>query len=106
MSLSFDPEEAIAALSKSDKRLAKVIKAYGPFSMRPEKLPNVFQGLMKAIVYQQLSGKAAATILSRVLAIHPPGRTMRPEQLLATPDESLRAAGLSRNKLLALKDLA
>jgi 3-methyladenine DNA glycosylase/8-oxoguanine DNA glycosylase len=95
--LSFDPQHAVTALSKSDKRLAKIIRQYGPCTLAPEKLTNVFHALMKAIVYQQLSGKAASTIFSRVLAIHPEGRKTRPEQIVATPDETLRAAGLSLN---------
>ena len=60
---------------------------------------------MRAIVYQQLSGKAASTILRRVLDLYG-GRPPTPEALLATPDEPLRAAGLSRQKLGYLRDLA
>ena len=106
MSLTYDPDEAVAALSKADKKLAKVIRQAGPFTLRPEKLHSVFHALLRAIVYQQLSGKAAGTILSRVLAIYPKGHRATPEEILATPDEQLRAAGLSRNKLLAIKDLS
>jgi DNA-3-methyladenine glycosylase II len=60
---------------------------------------------MRAIVYQQLSGKAAATILSRVHGLYK-GRAPTPLQLLETPDEALRAAGLSSQKLGYLRDLA
>src|SRR6266404_9056003 len=56
--------------------------------------------------YQHLSGKAAATIFGRVRALFPKRKKLDPEQLLATPDETLRAAGLSRAKTAALKDLA
>jgi 3-methyladenine DNA glycosylase/8-oxoguanine DNA glycosylase len=104
--LTFDPDIAIAALSKADKRLAKIIRQAGPFAMRPERLQSVFHALFKAIVYQQLSGKAAGTIFGRVLALYPSGAKVTPEELLATDDEKLRGAGLSRNKLLAVKDLA
>jgi 3-methyladenine DNA glycosylase/8-oxoguanine DNA glycosylase len=106
MSLCFDPDAAIESLSKADKRLAKVIHRAGPFTMRPEKLHSVFHALLRAIVYQQLSGKAAATILSRVMANYPEGHKAKPEQIIATPDETLRGCGLSRNKLLSVKDLA
>jgi DNA-3-methyladenine glycosylase II len=106
MSLTYDPDVAIAALRKADKRLAKVIDRAGPFTMRPQRLHSVFHALMRAIVYQQLSGKAAATILGRVLALNASGEKLTPQELLDTPDEALRAAGLSRNKLLAVKDLA
>ena len=68
---------------------------------------TVFESLTSAIVYQQLHGKAAATILGRVKTVcHPRGEFPTPAQLLAASDEALRGAGLSRSKLLALKDLA
>jgi len=65
-----------------------------------------FHTLMRSITYQQLSGKAAATILARVEALFPAERGATPELMLELPDAALRGAGLSRNKLLALKDLA
>ena len=65
-----------------------------------------FHSLMRAITYQQLSGKAAATIHGRVVALFPEGSGPHPELLLELPETALRGAGLSRNKLLALKDLA
>jgi len=71
-----------------------------PISIRP------FDALAESIAYQQLSGKAAAKIFSRVRALYPKRKWLDPETLLATPDETLRAAGLSRAKIAALKDLA
>lgn len=106
MSLGYDPAEAVAALSKADKKLARVIRQAGEFTMRPERMQSVFHAILKAIVYQQLSGKAAATILGRVLALNEAGERVTPDEILATSDEALRGAGLSRNKLLAIKDLA
>ena len=64
-----------------------------------------FDALIRAIVYQQLSGKAASTILERVLALYG-GRYPSAEELSATPEEQLRGAGLSRQKLSYLRDLA
>lgn len=104
--LNFDPEEAAAALCKADKKLARIIRRAGPFTMRPEKMHSPFQALLRAIVYQQLSGKAAATIFSRVEALYPKRNSLRPEDLLDSADEALRGAGLSRAKVLAVKDLA
>jgi DNA-3-methyladenine glycosylase II len=75
-------------------------KIVPPVSVRP------FDALAESIAYQQLSGKAAATIFGRVRALYPKRKWLDPEQLLATPDETLRAAGLSRAKTAALKDLA
>jgi 3-methyladenine DNA glycosylase/8-oxoguanine DNA glycosylase len=106
MDLSYDPEEAVAWLRRRDRALARVINEAGPFTHRPEKMQNPFQSLLRAIVYQQLSGKAAATILQRVVDLYPAGARFKPEAILATPDARLRGAGMSRGKVLAVKDLA
>jgi 3-methyladenine DNA glycosylase/8-oxoguanine DNA glycosylase len=106
MKLPFDPEEAVAHLRTADERLAGVIDAAGPFTMRPQRLQSPFDALMRAIVYQQLSGKAAATILSRTQALFPAESGATPQLLLEMPEERLRSAGLSRNKTASLKDLA
>jgi len=60
---------------------------------------------VRSIVFQQLSGKAASTILSRLVALYP-DRVPAPEAVIATPDEQLRAAGLSRQKIAYLRDLS
>ena len=65
-----------------------------------------FDALAESIAYQQLSGKAAATIWGRVRALFPRKKYLDPRLVLATPDEKLRAAGLSGSKVAALKDLA
>jgi DNA-3-methyladenine glycosylase II len=69
-----------------------------------EGLGSPFESLAESIVYQQLTGKAAATIFSRVKALY--GGSLSAEKIIATPDEHLRAAGLSGSKTAALKDLA
>src|SRR5690349_163312 len=104
MKLPFDPEEATQHLRTADERLARVIDAAGPFSLRPQRLQSPFDALMRAIVYQQLSGKAAATILARTQALFPGDGGAIPELLLEMPDDRLRSAGLSRNKAASLKD--
>ncbi len=105
MKLTFDALAAVEHLRKADERMARVIDAAGPFTLRPEKLQSPFDALMRAIVYQQLSGKAAATILRRAQALFPE-ECATPELLMAIDDNLLRSAGLSRNKAAALKDLA
>jgi len=65
-----------------------------------------FEALAESIAYQQLSGKAAATIWGRVRALYPKRKRLDPKLVLATPDRKLRAAGLSRSKVAAIKDLA
>jgi O-6-methylguanine DNA methyltransferase len=105
--LGFDPAVAVEHVRASDAALARLIDAVGPFRMRLAKTPSLFGALAEAIVYQQLTAKAAATIFARVRALFPrahEGPTA--EQILRVSDERLRAAGLSRSKLLSLRDLA
>ena len=104
--LSFDPVAAVEHLRGKDRRLAKVIDQVGPFRMRPAELQSPFEALLESIVYQQLTGKAAATILARVVALFRPRRFPRPQEVIDIPAEKLRGAGLSRSKAAALKDLA
>jgi O-6-methylguanine DNA methyltransferase len=103
----FDPSLAVAHLRSSDPALARLIDTIGPFRLQLKKAPSVFAALAEAIVYQQLTGKAAATIFARLCALFPGApQCPRPEEILAAPDEKLRAAGLSRSKFLSLRDLA
>jgi 3-methyladenine DNA glycosylase/8-oxoguanine DNA glycosylase len=88
-----------------DPRLGDVIRRVGPFRLVRPTTGTHFDAVCRSIVYQQLSGKAAATIHGRVLELYG-GRPPLPEELAATPDERLRAVGLSRQKLSYLKDLA
>jgi 3-methyladenine DNA glycosylase/8-oxoguanine DNA glycosylase len=101
----FDPSLAVAHLRASDAVLARVIDEIGPFGMRLRPVPSVFAALAQTIVYQQLNGKAAAAIFARVGALFP-GGTPAPEPMLGMSEEQLRGAGLSRSKLLSLRDLA
>jgi O-6-methylguanine DNA methyltransferase len=104
--LSFDPVAAVEHLRGQDRKLAKFIERVGPFRLRPAELQSPFEALLESIVYQQLTGKAAATILARVVALFRPRRFPKPEDVLERPDDDLRGAGLSRSKTAALKDLA
>jgi DNA-3-methyladenine glycosylase II len=105
--LGFDPCIAVEHLRSSDPALARVIDTVGPFRMEGANQPSIFLALAKAIVYQQLTGKAAATIFARLCALFP-GAHDGPsaEQILGAGDEELRGVGLSRSKLLSLRDLA
>ncbi len=104
--LRFDPDAAIRHLTAADPELGLIIGRSTAFRVRPTRAQSLFAALLESIVYQQLSGKAAETILGRVVALFRPRRFPRPEDLLAVPEARLRAAGLSRNKAAALKDLA
>lgn len=85
--------------------LAGVIERVGPCRFRVENAGSHFDAMVRAIVYQQLSGGAASTIHARLLALFG-GATPEPALLLATADEVLRGVGLSRQKIAYMKDLA
>ncbi len=85
--------------------MASLIDQVGACTMTVHTLPP-YEALVQSIVYQQLNGRAAATILGRVLAIYAPKAFPDPQDVLATDDAILRAAGLSRAKTLAVKSLA
>jgi len=105
--LGFDPAVALRHLRRVDPALARVIDAAGPFRLELKRTSSVFGALAEAIVYQQLAGKAAATIYGRVCALFPRAHEgFTPRHILRASDEALRGAGLSRPKLLALRDLA
>jgi O-6-methylguanine DNA methyltransferase len=103
--LPFDPELATAHLRASDPILARAIDEIGPFRMRLRPAPSLFAVLARAIVNQQLNGKAAAAILARLCALFPRGEPSA-RRMLRLPDERLRGVGLSGSKLLSLRDLA
>jgi 3-methyladenine DNA glycosylase/8-oxoguanine DNA glycosylase len=118
MPKKLDHTSACEHLSRIDRQLARVIAHAGPCRLQQETTQSIFAALLESIIYQQLNGKVAAIISARVKALFPENtkriRTRRglvdgfptPEQILAASDERLRSAGLSRNKMLAIRDLA
>jgi 3-methyladenine DNA glycosylase/8-oxoguanine DNA glycosylase len=103
----FKPAKAIAHLRAADPVLAAIIDTIGPFRMQLKVSRSLFGSLAEAIVYQQLSNKAAATIYGRVEALYPDAPDgFTPQHILKTPNEALRGCGLSRAKVLAVQDLA
>lgn len=105
--LGYDPIAAVAHLRDADAGLARLIDVVGPFRMRIDRTSSLFLALAEAIVYQQLTGKAAATIFARVQALFPRAlEGLSPAHVHRASDAKLRGAGLSRNKLLSLRDLA
>jgi len=98
-------ESSIRHLRRIDPVLATVIDRVGPCRLEPRSEGTHFDALVRSIVYQQLSGKAASTILGRLRGLYG-DRSPAPAEILATSDEALRTAGLSRQKLSYLKDLA
>lgn len=104
--LSYDPDAACRHLAGVDPAMGALIARVGDFTMRPEPAHSLFQVLVRSIVYQQLTGRAAATILGRVTRLFAPKRFPTPSGLLEISPERLRAAGLSTAKTAALRDLA
>lgn len=103
--LPYDRKTALAHLSASDAILRDHVAKVGAYALSLKQTNSTFYALAESIVYQQLNGKAAATIFGRVQALFPKGN-LEPGALLRMDDERLRGAGLSKNKLLALRDLA
>ncbi|HEX5709501.1 MAG TPA: DNA-3-methyladenine glycosylase [Pyrinomonadaceae bacterium] len=103
--LCYDPEEAVKFLSRADPVLAALMERAGPFALELRKLHDPFEALARNIVFQQLHGSAATAIHRRVVNLFG-GEKLRPEDLLAASEASLRGAGLSAAKLASLKDLA
>ncbi|HKQ69395.1 MAG TPA: hypothetical protein VJT73_08655 [Polyangiaceae bacterium] len=104
--LGFDGSEALAHLRKADRALGDLIDRVGPLCLELKHRHSSLEMLAESIVYQQLTGKAAATIFGRFRALYGGHRFPSPEAILATPEPELRQVGLSRNKILAIRDLA
>src|SRR2546430_3443804 len=98
--------QAHQLLRASDPRMAALIARSRRYEIGPAVSIRPFDALAESIAYQQLNGKAAAAIWNRVRALYSKRKRLDPAQVLATPDETLRAAGLSRAKIAAIKDLA
>jgi len=109
----YDAARAVEELSAADPKLGRLIQRAGPFRLRIASTQSPFEALVESIVYQQLHGRAAATIHRRLLESFGepgPGAALAPhptaQHILDAPNQQLRAAGLSQNKMLALRDLA
>lgn len=96
-------DESLTFLAK-DPRFALLIQKYG----RPTLTRNMgyFQSLVRSIIYQQVTGKAAAAIMARFLALFPKKNFPTPAQVRNKSIEELRSAGLSGQKAVYIKDLA
>ena len=106
VSAAYDWDRAISHLKRRDRALEPIIDIVGP--RKPSRLGSAqtpFAALLRSIVYQQLSGKAAGSIHRRLLDLFP-GRRPSARALLALDEAALRAAGLSRSKVLSVCDLA
>ncbi len=86
--------------------MGRLIREVGPCTLCPDRRRPLFESLARAIASQQLHARAAESIIRRLIAHCPGQRFPRPEQILALSEDSLRAAGFSRAKIAALRDLA
>lgn len=100
-----DLRPAVAHLAAADPEFGQAMARVGPVLRYAERRGTPFEALLRSIVYQQLSGRAAATIHARVLDLFP-RRRPTPALLAGLPQERLRAAGLSQAKTMAVRDLA
>jgi DNA-3-methyladenine glycosylase II len=106
----YDTALALRDLAAADPKLGRLFERAGPFNLRVASTQSPFEALVESIIYQQLHGKAAATIHRRLIEsfypVHGTEQHFAAQHLLDCPNEQLRAAGLSHNKSLALRDLA
>ena len=98
--------EALRFLRRSDPVMAQLIRRAGPFAVKPERGTGAYEALVEAVAHQQLTGKAARTILGRFYALYGSDCCPEPQRLVETPDKALRGCGFSRAKSASLKDIA
>ena len=101
-----DHERARHLLMRRDPVLGALIRQHGPCGLSDDQRDDPFRAMVEAIVWQQLSTKAAATIFARFLALFPDGAFPTPRMLAEVSDAQLRAAGFSRQKISYLRDLS
>ena len=101
----FDLASATKTIARADAIMARLVKTVGPCRLELQQTPGCFESLLESIVYQQLTARAAETILKRVKSLYK-NKFPSAGQILGTADEELRAAGLSRAKIIAVKDLS
>jgi 3-methyladenine DNA glycosylase/8-oxoguanine DNA glycosylase len=104
--LPFNLVEAMNHLSAKDEKLAELIAETVQFQADMDAASSPYEALLESIAYQSISGKAAATIFGRIKALSGDGRAPSPQQILKLRKSTLRKAGLSGAKILAMKDLA
>lgn len=101
-----DRERGVRHLRRADPVMRRIVDAVGPCGLRPGARGTHFTTLARAIVGQQLSGKAAETIWRRFCELHENPRSIRPDDVLALDDAEIRATGISTAKTASIKDLA
>ncbi|MCA9816598.1 MAG: DNA-3-methyladenine glycosylase 2 family protein [Candidatus Obscuribacterales bacterium] len=106
--LNLDREEnamIMAELCRKDAKLRKAIESVGPFSIEKRKERSIFGALVRSIIYQQLNGRAAATIYGRFTDSFSKKSCPSAASIYEATDEALRECGISRPKLNAIRAL-
>ncbi len=98
--------EALRHLRRVDPVMAQLIRRAGPYAVGPMRGVGPYEALVRAVAYQQLTGRAAETILGRFYALYGGDCCPDPARLVATPDAQLRGCGFSRAKAASIKDIA
>ena len=98
--------DALRHLGRVDPVMAQLIRRAGPYVPKPERGVGAYEALVQAVAHQQLTARAAATILGRFYALYGGAACPDPARLVETPDTELRGCGFSRAKSAALKDIA
>jgi 3-methyladenine DNA glycosylase/8-oxoguanine DNA glycosylase len=99
-------KESAAALAQLEPEFGRLINEIGPIEFKKKTTRSPYEALVEAVVYQQLTAKAASTIFERLKALYPENAVPSPKELLETPQARFREAGLSRAKALAVNDIA
>ena len=102
--MAINIEDALKHLAGSDRRFSKLIKKFGSPNFEPQ--DNYFKSLVRSIIYQQLSGKSAFVIYSRLLKLFPVDQFPSPNELLLISDQIYRDIGLSKQKAIYIKEIA
>ena len=102
--MAINIEDALKHLAGSDRRFSKLIKKFGSPNFEPQ--DNYFKSLVRSIIYQQLSGKSAFAIYSRLLKLFPVDQFPSPNELLLISDQIYRDIGLSKQKAIYIKEIA
>jgi DNA-3-methyladenine glycosylase II len=98
--------EALRYLRRTDPVMAQLIRRAGPCPIKAERGVGAYEALVEAVAHQQLTGKAARTILGRFYALYGADCCPPPDRLARTPVRALRGCGFSRAKAAALRDIA
>ena len=102
--MTINIEDALKHLAASDSRFSKLIGKFDEPDFEPQ--DNYCKSLVRLIIYQQLSGKSAFAIYSRLLKLFPVNHFPDPNELLLISDQTYRDIGLSKQKTIYIKEIA